>query len=277
MGGMIHEVDVSIAEGLRDVELPEHPARAVATWRHTLNDAVVRWWSANGVEIADLNELDRLGHIAPIEFCFPNTFLLPMFSSASAYRFRPVGPEETLMEIWSLTRFPRHRRTGPADRADQPPDAPTWPPIPSQDFANIPKQQEGLHSRSVEFMRLAERIEGLISNFERVDGYLAGVPDEQLVRVIQQTNGPIDVPIAEFDFSGGSGARRCPGPLPRSGTRTSGPHTRHHRARAACPRPRTAGTGHRVDPSRRAARTQRTRSCSPSARAWPGRRRAARQ
>ena len=51
-------------------------------------------------------------------------------------------------------------------------------------------------------MRLAERIEGLISNFERVvDGYLAGVPDEQLVGAIQQTNGPIDVPIAEFDFS----------------------------------------------------------------------------
>ena len=106
MAGMIHEVDVRIAEGLRDVELPEDPALAAATWRRTLNDAVVRWWSANGVEIADLNELDRLGHTAPIEFCFPNTFILPMFSSASAYRFRPVGPEETLMEIWSLTRFP---------------------------------------------------------------------------------------------------------------------------------------------------------------------------
>jgi len=27
-----------------------------------------------------------------------------MYSSASSYRFRPLGPEETLMEIWSLTR-----------------------------------------------------------------------------------------------------------------------------------------------------------------------------
>ena len=69
MAGMIHEVDVRIAEGLRDLELPEDPALAMATSRRTLNDAVVRWWSANGVEIDD--ELDRLGFSAPIEFCFP--------------------------------------------------------------------------------------------------------------------------------------------------------------------------------------------------------------
>jgi hypothetical protein len=39
-------------------------------------------------------------------YCFPHYFVLPMYSSASSYRFRPLGPEETLMEIWSLTRFP---------------------------------------------------------------------------------------------------------------------------------------------------------------------------
>ena len=51
-------------------------------------------------------------------------------------------------------------------------------------------------------MRLAKNIEGLISNFERVvDGYLASLPHEQLVPAIHQTNGPIDVPIADFDFS----------------------------------------------------------------------------
>ena len=95
------------------------------------------------------------------------------------------------MEIWSLTRFPDGVEHGPG-RSRRPrrlPTTPSWPPIPGQDFANIPKQQAGLHSRSVEFMRLAEQIEGLISNFERVvDGYLAGLPDEQLVPAIQQTN-----------------------------------------------------------------------------------------
>ena len=203
MAGMTHDVDVRIAEGLRDLELPDDPTLAMATWRRTLNDAVVRWWSANGVEIADLNELDRLGLSAPIEFCFPNTFILPTYSSASAYRFRPLGPEATLMEIWSLTRFPDGApdRPRPTPPTPQRPDSPSWPPIPRQDFANIPKQQQGLHNRGVEFMRLAKNIEGLISNFERVvDGFLAGLPHEQLVAAIQKTNGTIDAPIADLAF-----------------------------------------------------------------------------
>ncbi len=47
--------------------------------------------------------------------------------------------------------------------------------IPAQDFSNLPKQQKGLHAKGFEYMRLSDRIEGLISNFERViDGFLAG-------------------------------------------------------------------------------------------------------
>ena len=204
MAGMTHEIDVRIAEGLRDLELPADPELAAATWRRTLNDAVVKWWKANGVDIADLNELDRLGYSAPIGYCFPHTFILPTFSSASAYRFRPLGPEETLMEIWSLTRFPEGveppgKPTPPTPKA---PDDPGWPPIPGQDFSNIPKQQRGLHNRGHEYMRLAKNIEGLISNFERVvDGFLAGLAYEELVPAIQKTNTTIDVPIADLGFS----------------------------------------------------------------------------
>jgi hypothetical protein len=204
MAGMTHEIDVRIAQGLRDLELPADPALAMATWRSTLNDAVVRWWTANGVKIADLNELDRIGLSAPIAYCFPHTFLLPTYSSASAYRFRPLGPEETLMEIWSLTRYPDGveppgRPTPPTPRA---PDDPSWPPIPGQDFSNIPKQQKGLHNRGFEYMRLAKSIEGLISNFERVvDGFLAGLPSETLVPAIQKTNTTIDVPLVDLDLS----------------------------------------------------------------------------
>ena len=43
MAGMVHANDVRIAEGLRDIELPADPARAMATWNRALNDAVVRW------------------------------------------------------------------------------------------------------------------------------------------------------------------------------------------------------------------------------------------
>lgn len=204
MAGMTHEIDVRIAEGLRDIELPADPRLAASTWRRTLNDAVVRWWQANGVEIPDLNELDRLGYNMPIGYCFPHTFILPTFSSASAYRFRPLGPEQTLMEIWSLTRFPEgsSRPGRPMPPTPRAPDDPGWPPIPGQDFGNIPKQQKGLHNRGFNYLRLAKNIEGLISNFERViDGFLAGLPHYQLVPAIQQTNTTIDVPIADFAFS----------------------------------------------------------------------------
>ena len=51
-------------------------------------------------------------------------------------------------------------------------------------------------------MRLSTEIEGLISNFERVvDGFLAGLPYEQLVGAIQKTNTTIDVPVADLGLS----------------------------------------------------------------------------
>src|SRR3546814_14748722 len=82
------------------------PALAAATWDRTLNDAVVEWHRAQGHPVPDLNQLVELGINEPMGYCFPHWFVLPMYSSASSYRFRPLGPEETLMEIWSLTRFP---------------------------------------------------------------------------------------------------------------------------------------------------------------------------
>ena len=82
------------------------------------------------------------------------------------------------------------------------PNDPSWPPIPAQDFSNLPRQQKGLHSKSFDYMRLSGQIEGLISNFERViDGFLAGLPYDALVPAIQKTNTTIDVPIADLGFT----------------------------------------------------------------------------
>ena len=82
------------------------------------------------------------------------------------------------------------------------PDDPSWPIIPAQDFANLPRQQKGLHARGFEFMRLSTQIEGLISNFERVvDGFLGGLPHETLVPAIQKTNTTIDVPVVDLGLT----------------------------------------------------------------------------
>jgi Ring hydroxylating alpha subunit (catalytic domain) len=203
MGGMTHENDIRIAEGLQNIELPADPAEAMTAWRSTLNDAVVSWHRARGCDIPDLNELQRRGIVDAIGFCFPHYFILPTYSSASSYRIRPLGPEDTLFEIWSLTRIPPDQITGkPTPPEPMAPDDPRWPPIPAQDFSNLPRQQKGLHSKGFEYMRLSNQIEGLISNFERVvDGFLAGLPYDALVPAIQKTNTTIDVPVADLGFT----------------------------------------------------------------------------
>ena len=203
MAGMVHADDVRIAEAMADVELPADPALARSEWDRSLNDAVVEWHRAAGHDVPDLNELEASGMNEPMGYCFPHFFVLPMYSSASSYRFRPIGPEETLMEIWSLTRF-----AGDDQPAPRPPpepwacDDPRVPPIPTQDFSNLPRQQKGLHARGFEYMRLAEQIEGHISNYHRlIDGYLAGLSHEQLAPALPAVNvNPLDRSVVDIGF-----------------------------------------------------------------------------
>jgi phenylpropionate dioxygenase-like ring-hydroxylating dioxygenase large terminal subunit len=203
MAGMVHANDVRIAEGLRDLELPADPAEAIPTWHRTLNDAVVRWHRARGSDIPDLNDLEARRINEPMAYCFPHWFVLPMYSSASSYRFRPLGPEETLMEIWSLTRFPEGREPGrPTPPEPWECDDPRIPPIPTEDFSNLPRQQRGLHSKSFEYMRLSEKAEGHIANLHRtIDGFLANLPYDKLLPALREVNvNPLERPIADIVF-----------------------------------------------------------------------------
>lgn len=105
------------------------------------------------------------------------------------------------MEIWSLTRFPEGEEPSrptppePWEAGDE-----RWPPIPTQDFSNLPRQQRGLHARGFEHMRLSAGLEGHISNFERtIDGYLAGLPPERLLPALEQVNVyPFEQPIRDL-------------------------------------------------------------------------------
>ena len=203
MEGMVHANDVRIAEALRDIELPADPVEARAIWDRTLNDAVVRWHRDAGHTVPDLNQLEADGRNEPMGYGFPHFFVLPMYSSAAQYRFRPLGPEETLMEIWSLTRFAE----GEEPPAPPPPewwesDDPRWPPIPTQDFSNLPRQQKGLHAKGFEYMRISEQMEGHLSNFHRtIDGFLAGLPYERLLPALREVNvNPLERPVVDFSL-----------------------------------------------------------------------------
>lgn len=203
MAGMVHADDVRVAEELRDVELPEDADEAIEAWQRALNDAVVAHHRDAGHDIPDLNALRDSGGDEPMGYAFPHWFVLPMYSSASSYRFRPLGPEETLMEIWSLARFPEGTEPPPPT----PPepwevDDPRWPPIPAQDFSNLPRQQKGLHTQGFEFLRLSEKAEGHISNFERtLDGFLAGLSHERLAPALAEVNvNPLERPIVDLSL-----------------------------------------------------------------------------
>jgi hypothetical protein len=201
MAGMVHATDVEVAEGLRDIDLPADLEEASEVWYRTLNEAVVERHRGAGSDIPDLEELRARGADEPMGYCFPHYFVLPMYSSASSYRFRPLGPEETLMEIWSLTRYPEGtERPRPTRPEVWECDDPRWPPIPSQDFSNLPRQQKGLHTRGFEYMRLSEKGEGHLSNFERVlDGFLAGLPTKELLPALREVNvNPLTRPVVDI-------------------------------------------------------------------------------
>ena len=201
MAGMVHATDVAVAERMRGIELADDPVRARAEWDRALNDSVTGWHRDAGADVPDLNELEARGMNEPMTYAFPHYFVLPMYSSASSYRFRPLGPEETLMEIWSLTRFPEGAEPEPPTRPEVwECDDPRIPPIPTQDFSNLPRQQRGLHTAGFEYMRLSEQVEGHIGNFHRIiDGFLRGVAVETLLPALREVNvNPLDRPVVDL-------------------------------------------------------------------------------
>ena len=112
MDGMVHANDVRVAEGLRGLELPADPALAIPAWNRALNDAVMSWHRERGAGIPDLNELDAQGFNETFYQCFPHYFVLPMYSSASSYRFRPLGTGGDADGDLVARAIPRGRRAG---------------------------------------------------------------------------------------------------------------------------------------------------------------------
>jgi nitrite reductase/ring-hydroxylating ferredoxin subunit len=202
MAGMLHAKEVEIARGLVDVDLPDDPAQAVPMWFGIVQGAVAEQLKARGEPVPDLNSVAVSHPINAVEFLFPHYFLLPFFSSMSSYRIRPLGPESCLFELWSLTFFPEGEEPeAPTEPIMLPYDSEQFPPIPRQDYGNIPIQQKGLHAEGFEYMRLSKDIEGLISNFQRIlDGYLAGVDQAKLAKATQTLGGNFDGKIFEYDF-----------------------------------------------------------------------------
>lgn len=202
MAGMVQAKEVDIARQLLDVDLPDDPAQAVMMWFGIVQDQITQQLRAKGEPVPDLNAVAVSDPVNAVEFLFPHYFLLPFFSSMSSYRIRPLGPERCLFEIWSLTLYPEGEEPEvPMEPVVLPFDSDQFPTIPRQDYSNIPIQQKGLHAPGFEYMRLSKDIEGLISNYQRIiDGYLRGVPAEQLAAATQLLGGNFDGNILDLGF-----------------------------------------------------------------------------
>ena len=207
MAGMLHPKELEIARTLADVdnlgvEFPEDVNQALMMWLGIVQDQITKRLQAKGEPVPDLNTVCQTDPVNAVEFLFPHYFLLPYFSSFSAYRIRPLGPESCMFELWSLTTYPEGEEPdAPMEPTMLPYDSPDFPPIPRQDYANIPINQIGLHAKGFEYMRLSKDVEGLVSNFHRLlDGYLAGVPAEKLAHANQMLAGNFDGVIKDLEF-----------------------------------------------------------------------------
>ncbi|WP_425542477.1 aromatic ring-hydroxylating oxygenase subunit alpha [Sphingomonas oligophenolica] len=200
MSGMVHAKEFEIAQQLTDCELPDDPQQAIMMWFGILNHQIGEQLRARGENVPDLNAVAVSDPINAVEFIFPHYFLLPMFSSMSSYRIRPLGPESCLFELWSLTHYPKGEEPEPPMEPTMLPyNSDQFPAIPRQDYANIPIQQKGVHAEGFDFMRLSKDIEGLISNYNRViDGYLKGAPAEKLAAATQKLGGNFDGKILDL-------------------------------------------------------------------------------
>jgi carnitine monooxygenase subunit len=202
MDGQLHAKELEIARGVSLDDLPDDPAEAVPMWFGKVMSEVTTKLRERGEPVPDILEVSQTAPLQGVEYLFPHYFLLAFFSSFASYRVRPLGPEHTLFELWSLTMYPEGKEPEPVmEPTVLPFDSPEFPPIPRQDYSNIPIQQKGLHSKGFEYMRLAKGVEGLVSNYQRViDGYLAGLPTEQLAEATNKLGGNFDGPIKDLGF-----------------------------------------------------------------------------
>lgn len=200
MGGMIDAREMGIAESLRTMDVPDDVGAALAAFDRRLKDEISTQGSARGIPVFDLNHVAETQPFHGVEFMFPHYFLLPMYSAMSSYRVRPLSAESCLFEIWSLALYPqdeeRERPVAPVPRDH---DDSRFPEIPRQDYANLPRQQRGLHAKGFEEMRLSSSVEGMISNYQRlIDGYLAGFEQSRLTQASRKVCSGYDGPILDL-------------------------------------------------------------------------------
>ena len=202
MGGMVHDSEVAVLEGLRDMDVPDDPLEATMAFYARAHEEVTKDALARGAPMFDIAKVMQEVEFHAVEFMFPHFFLLPFLGAMSSYRIRPLTAETCLFEIWSLVLRPEGEAYDtPKQPTILPYDSPDFPEIPRQDYYNLPLQQLGLHAEGFKFMRLSKDSEGMISNYQRlIDGYIADLDPAVLAKAAGIVNSGFEGPIADIGF-----------------------------------------------------------------------------
>jgi phenylpropionate dioxygenase-like ring-hydroxylating dioxygenase large terminal subunit len=164
--------DLQVIEQLREREVAED-----ASLGSELVKAIYERAEREGIPLPKLRGPDLIKW-GGVFFIFPNYFVLPQYGNALCYRFRPVhgDTERCLLELWSVSIPGANDEIGQPEMQGPftPDDTEHWPLIPLQDFANITRQQKGVHNRTFVNTRISHVYEVGIANLhQEVDRYLA--------------------------------------------------------------------------------------------------------
>jgi len=110
-------------------------------------------------------------------FVFPNLLILPQAGNAMIYRIRPdkADPDRCTFEIFSTKTYPAAVKPPRAEvqKVSDVMDPEQVLLIPRQDLGNIPRMQQGLHSKGCKQIWLAAEQEKMILNMhQQMDRYL---------------------------------------------------------------------------------------------------------
>lgn len=168
LGAMILKEDIDLLLSLREKNLPADTNFGAAYVKLQYETAA----KANR-PMPKLSP-ETLAMWGGVIFIFPNILILPQAGNAAIYRAlpHPTDPDQCTFEIRSVKTFPAGTATARSTVEEvTSPDQVGL--IPQQDLGNLPRIQEGLHSKGMHQTWLASNQEKLIMNMHQaVDRYL---------------------------------------------------------------------------------------------------------
>lgn len=171
LGAMILKEDIDLLLSLKEKGLPEDA---------NIGAEYVKLQYATAAEQNRPMPKMTPEHIARwggVTIIFPNILILAQAGNAAMYRVRPhaTDPNQCTFEIFSTKTYPADIKPPRAEVqiATDPSDPEQLGLIPRQDVSNIPRIQQGLRSKGMKRVWLAENQEKLILNMhQELDRYL---------------------------------------------------------------------------------------------------------